>query len=79
MDDASIEGYKEMIRVITFLLETSDTCLKLNLNLDDKNWDLVVYSDNYWAGEVENRISVTGFIIFLLRSQFVGGQRLRRG
>jgi hypothetical protein len=65
MDGASIAAYKEMIRVISFVLDTRDTCLKLKPNLDDENWDLVVYSDTDWAGDVENRISVTGFIIYL--------------
>jgi hypothetical protein len=43
LDGARIAVYKEMIRVIRFVLDTRDTCLKLEPNLDDKNWDLVVY------------------------------------
>jgi hypothetical protein len=31
-----------------------------------KDWDLVSYCDSDWAGEAETRISVTGFIIYLL-------------
>jgi hypothetical protein len=66
MDGASIEAYKEMIRVIRFVLDTRDTCLKLKPNLDGENWDLVIYSDSDWATDIENQIIVTGFIIFLL-------------
>jgi hypothetical protein len=66
MDGASIAAYKEMLRVISFVLDTRDTCLKLKTNLDDENWDLVFFRDSDWAGDVENRISVTGFIIYLL-------------
>jgi hypothetical protein len=40
--------------------------LNLKANIDDKNWDLVVYIDSDWAEDVENRISVTGFNIYLL-------------
>jgi hypothetical protein len=46
MDVTSIEAYKEMIRVIRFLLLTRDTCLKLKPYLDNENWGLVVYSDS---------------------------------
>jgi hypothetical protein len=55
-----------MIRVIRFVLDTRDTCLKLKRNLDDENWDLVIYSDGDWAEDIEDRISMTGFIIYLL-------------
>jgi hypothetical protein len=37
MNDASIEAYMEMIREIRFVLETRETCLKLEPNLDDEN------------------------------------------
>jgi hypothetical protein len=63
IDGASIEAYKETIRVIRFLLDASDTCLKFEPNLDDENWILVVCSDSDWVGDVENRIIVTRFII----------------
>jgi hypothetical protein len=42
MDGARIAAYKEMIRVIRFVLDITDTSLKLKPNLDDENWDLVV-------------------------------------
>jgi hypothetical protein len=66
MVGASIAAYKEIIRVIKFLLDTRNFCLKLKLNLDNENWDLVVYNDSDWAADVENQIIVTGFIIYLL-------------
>jgi hypothetical protein len=64
--------------MIRLVLDTRDTCLRLKPNLDDE-WDLLVYSDNDCEGYVENCISVTDFIIFLLGSQFVEGQRVRKG
>jgi hypothetical protein len=33
---------------------------------ENEEWDLVSYSDSDWAGNPESRISVTGFIIYLL-------------
>jgi hypothetical protein len=37
MDGARIASYHETIRVIIFVLNTRDTCLKLKPNLDDEN------------------------------------------
>jgi hypothetical protein len=40
--------------------------LKLNPVFENEEWDLVSYSGSDWAGNPETRISVTGFIIYLL-------------
>jgi hypothetical protein len=66
MDGANLAAYKEMLRVIKFVLDTKDYCLKLNTVFENEEWDLVSYIDSNWAGNPENRISVTGFIIYLL-------------
>jgi hypothetical protein len=76
IDGVSISACKKMIRVIRFMLDTTDTCLKVDTNLDNKNWDLVVYSDNYWAGDVETRISVTDSSSTRWEFQFIGGQKV---
>jgi hypothetical protein len=47
------------------MLDTRDNYLKSEPNLDDENWDLVVYSDSE-AGDVDHRISVTWFTIYFL-------------
>jgi hypothetical protein len=66
MDGASLAAYKEMQRVIKFVLDTKLYCLKLQPNHESKEWDLVSYCDNDWAGDPESRISVTGFMMYLL-------------
>jgi hypothetical protein len=40
--------------------------LKVEPQVEEKEWNLMVYSDSNWAGDVETRISVTGLIIYLL-------------
>ena len=40
--------------------------MKIEPKASKQNLDLVVYSDSDWAGDTENRISITGFIIYLL-------------
>ena len=34
--------------------------------LENEEWDMVSYSDSDWAGNPDSRISVTGFVIYLL-------------
>jgi hypothetical protein len=63
MDGARIGAYTKMIRVIRYVMDTRNTCLILEPNLDDENLDLIAYSDSDWVGNVENQISVTRFIV----------------
>jgi Reverse transcriptase (RNA-dependent DNA polymerase) len=66
MDGANLAAYKEMLRVIKFVLDTKEYCLKLAPELENEEWDMVSYSDCDWAGNPDSRISVTGFVIYLL-------------
>jgi hypothetical protein len=66
MDGASLAAYKEMQRVIKFVLDTRMHCLKLQPRNESEKWDLVSYYDSDRAGDPESRISVTGFIMYLL-------------
>ena len=69
MDKATPAAYKELMRLIKFVLDTKSFGLRLSPNPDlmiDGKWNMVIYSDSDWAGDKDNRISVTGFIIFLL-------------
>jgi hypothetical protein len=65
MDGANLAAYKEMLRVVKFVLDIKDYCLKLNPICENVEWDLVSYRDSDWAGNLETRISVTDFIIYL--------------
>ena len=49
-----------------FVLDIKQYCLKIQPKDEGKEWDLVSYCDSDWAGDAETRISVTGFIIYLL-------------
>jgi hypothetical protein len=51
---------------VKFVLDTEDYCLELNPVFENEEWDLVSYSFSDWAQDPKNRISVTGFIIYLL-------------
>ena len=58
---------KEMVRLIKFVLDIKDLCLKVQPEIDNKNeWHMKVYTDSDWAGDKESRQSVLGYITFLM-------------
>jgi hypothetical protein len=68
MDGATPAALKEMKRVMKFVLDTRNLGLKIEPKAqnNDDDWVMVVYTDSDYAGDKDNRISVSGFIIFLL-------------
>ena len=67
MDGATKAAYKEMLRLVKYVLDTKHLGLKLEPTLleGDLVWNLIVYTDSDWAGDKENRKSISGFIMFL--------------
>ena len=66
MDSSTMATYKEGLRVTKFVLDTESYWLKIEPKANKEDWDLVVYSNSDRAGDMENRISITGSIIYLL-------------
>jgi len=65
LDGASYSAYKEMKRVIKFVLDTKLLGLKLEPRLNENgNWWIVAYSDSDYAKDPSTRKSVTGFIVY---------------
>jgi hypothetical protein len=53
--------------VIKFVIDTKTFGLKVQPKLDNNlGWDPKIFCDSNWAGDPETRVSVTGFIIYLL-------------
>jgi hypothetical protein len=67
MDSATWGAYNELLRVITFVIDTKTFGFKVQPRLDNNlGWDLKIFCDRNWAGDPDTRVSVTGFIIYLL-------------
>jgi hypothetical protein len=66
MDKATVGTYFEMLRVVKFVIDTKKFCLKIRPENKVKNWSLHVFCDSDWAGDSEKRISITGFIVYLM-------------
>jgi hypothetical protein len=66
LDAASHAAYKEMLRLMKFVVDTKQYCFKMQPVEEGKDWGLVSYCNSNWAGDAETRKSVTGLIIYLL-------------
>jgi hypothetical protein len=66
MDKATKGTYLEMLRVMKFVIDTKFFCLQIKPEFKGGNWSLQVFCDSDWAGDSETRISVTGFILYLM-------------
>ena len=63
LDGATVSAYKEMTRIIKFVLDTSDYGLRFEPNpIINNKWSLTIYTDSDYTGDKETRISVTGYI-----------------
>jgi hypothetical protein len=65
MDGANEAHMKGLLRVIKYVSDTQDYKLVLKPRVQDLKWELKGYSDSDFAGDADNRKSVSGFIIYL--------------
>jgi hypothetical protein len=80
MNAASWGSYQELLRVIKFINNTKSFGLKVMPKLDvDFSWNLKVFCDCDWAGDPETRVSVTGFVIYLLDVPFCWRSKSQKG
>jgi hypothetical protein len=81
MDGATLAAMKEMKRVIKFVMDTKHLGLKMEPKTpdNDKMWDLVIYCDSDWAGDKDTRISVAGFIVYLMGAPISWKSKAQRG
>jgi len=68
LDRANEAAFKELKQVIKFVLDTEDYGLKIEPRFEDANglWTMTVFCDSDYAGDLDTRISVTGYCIFLM-------------
>ena len=65
LDGPTESAYKEMLRVIKYTLDTRNRGLRVMPSLTTLLWEILLFSDSDWAGDKDNRRSVTGFMLFL--------------
>ena len=57
--------FKEMKRVIKYVLDTPTKGLKIEPEVTQGNWKLEIFSDSDFSGDKETRLSVSGFILYV--------------
>ena len=64
MMDIATEGhYKNMLRVIKYVVNTCNYGLKFTPL--DKKWKMIGYSDSDFSGGKSSRLSISGFMIYI--------------
>jgi hypothetical protein len=79
MGKATIETYLEMLRVFKFVIDMKKFCLEIRPENKIKNWSLHVFCDSDWACDSEKRISITGFILYLMNLLVCWRSKAQRG
>jgi hypothetical protein len=80
MDSVTWGAYNKLLRVIKFVIDTKTFCLKDQPKLDNNlGWDLKIFRDSDWAGDPETRVSVMGFIIYLLNVPICWRSKSQKG
>ena len=65
LDGATEEAFKEMLRVIKYVLDTKSWGLKIQPTFGEEAWDLVCFCDSDYAGDPDSRKSVSGYILYV--------------
>ena len=81
MDGATMAAQKELHRVIKFALDTSNRGLKISpttMMEGTNEVELKAYTDSEYSGDPDNRISVSGMIIFLQNSPVMWRSKAQR-
>ena len=65
MDGATPEHYKTLLRLIKYVIDTKNHMLKLKVTRNDENiFNIQGYSDSDYAGNKDDRKSITGIIVY---------------
>ena len=65
-DGATADHVKTLLRVIKFAIDTKNKVLVYKIaELKENKWEMRAFCDSDWAGDADNRRSITGFCIFL--------------
>ena len=65
-DGATAKHMKDLMRVIKFAIDTKHKVLVYRvLTMKENKWEMKAFCDSDWAGDANDRRSITGFCIFL--------------
>ena len=67
LDGPSKIAWKEMKRIMKYMINTKNLALKINPQCEriNKMWKMVAYSDSVWGNDCETKKSISGYILYL--------------
>jgi hypothetical protein len=79
MDGASPAAFKEMKRLLKFVIDRKSYGLKMNpfKEKEKQKWILTAYSDLDWARDKSTRKSVSGYSVFLMGAVILGKSKIQ--
>jgi len=60
-------------------MDTKNFCLRIRPEFQGENWSIRVFCDSDWVGDSETRISVTGFILYLMKVPICWQSKSQKG
>ena len=64
---ANPAAYKELLCVIKYVLDTNNFGLKIEpMGNSNKQWEIICFGNNDYAGDLVSRRSISGIILFVL-------------
>ena len=68
LDLPSPKAYKSMLRIVKFVLDTRNLAIRIKPIPfgEEELWEIVAFSDSDFAGDCETRISIAGFVLYLM-------------
>jgi hypothetical protein len=66
MDKATARDMNEMLRLIKYILDSKGIGLKIEPKVQNALlWNIIMWSDSDWGGDKDDRLSVSGFVLFV--------------
>ena len=77
MDIATVKNYEQLIRVIKFVLENENRGVELS-PIRSNVWKMRCYTDSDWAGDINDRRSISGWCIFVDKNLLCWGSKSQK-
>jgi hypothetical protein len=80
METATWGIYQEMIQIVKFVIDTKNFGLIVEPKIiENLEWNLNIFCDSDWAGDLDTRINAMGFVIYLLNIPICWPSEAQRG
>ena len=68
MSGATLLQFKELLNIVQYTLQTKNRGLKFEPDHQITTWKMVPVTSSHYAGDVETRKSVSGWVIYVMEA-----------